>query len=211
MRPWDHGARRSHPEMVPHMRPTVCPSAPSPTRQPRGHMVPDEVFLTSTGQRHSLWRAVDQDGHGRDILVQRRRDKDAAKRVFRQLLTGCHYIPRVIITDTLQSDSAAKREVLPSMEHRQHRYWNTRAEHSHHPPPPTRTAHAGVEVARAGPAFPGRRWSDCPTCPAATSSRVRSGLPAREAAKMRHLAGHHAPPQGSIRVMTEAVVYLPAR
>ena len=134
MRPWDHGARRSHPEMVPHMRPTVCPSAPSPTRQPRGHMVPDEVFLTSTGQRHSLWRAVDQDGHGRDILVQRRRDKDAAKRVFRQLLTGCHYIPRVIITDTLQSDSAAKREVLPSMEHRQHRYWNTRAEHSHHPP-----------------------------------------------------------------------------
>jgi putative transposase len=37
----------------------------------------DEVFLTINGQRHYLWRAVDQDGTGLDILVQRRRDKKA--------------------------------------------------------------------------------------------------------------------------------------
>jgi putative transposase len=29
----------------------------------------DEVFLTINGERHDLWRAVDQDGHILDILV----------------------------------------------------------------------------------------------------------------------------------------------
>jgi hypothetical protein len=33
-----------------------------------------EVFLTARGTRHYLWRAVDQDGHVLDILVQRRPD-----------------------------------------------------------------------------------------------------------------------------------------
>jgi putative transposase len=33
----------------------------------------DEVFLTIHGERHYLWRAVDQDGHVLDILVQSRR------------------------------------------------------------------------------------------------------------------------------------------
>src|SRR5919108_1648897 len=39
----------------------------------------DEVFVTIGGQRHYLWRAVDQDGEILDILVQRRRNKHAAK------------------------------------------------------------------------------------------------------------------------------------
>jgi putative transposase len=80
-----------------------------------------------------LWRAVDQDGNVLDILVQPRRDKKAAKKFFRKLLKGCQYVPRVIITDQLKSYGAAKREVLPSVEHRQHRYLNNRAENSHQP------------------------------------------------------------------------------
>ncbi len=48
----------------------------------------DEVFVTIRGQRHYLWRAVDQDGDVIDILVQRRRDARAAKRFFRKLLKG---------------------------------------------------------------------------------------------------------------------------
>ena len=48
----------------------------------------DEVFLTINGERHYLWRAVDQDGHGLDILVQSRRNKKAAKKLFRKLLKG---------------------------------------------------------------------------------------------------------------------------
>jgi len=55
-----------------------------------------------------------------DILVQSRRTKKAAKRFFRKLLTGLHYVPRVIITDKLKSYGAAKREILPGVEHRQH-------------------------------------------------------------------------------------------
>jgi putative transposase len=93
----------------------------------------DEVFLTINGQHHYLWRAVDQDGHVLDILVQRRRDKHAATRFFRKLLKGLTYVPRVIITDQLKSYGAALREVLPSVEHRQHRYLNNRAENSHQP------------------------------------------------------------------------------
>ena len=70
-------------------------------------------------------------GNVLDILVQRRRDKNAAKTFFRKLLKGLRYVPRVIITDKLASYGAAKREVLPSVEHRQHRYLNNRAENSH--------------------------------------------------------------------------------
>jgi putative transposase len=91
------------------------------------------VFLTINGARHYLWRAVDQDGYVLDMLVQSHRNKKAAKRFFRKLLKGCQYVPRVIITDKLASYGAAKREVLPSVEHRQHRYLNNRAENSHQP------------------------------------------------------------------------------
>src|SRR5262245_57881888 len=41
--------------------------------------------------------------------------------------------PRVIITDKLKSYGAAKQDMLPSVEHRQHRYLNNRAENSHQP------------------------------------------------------------------------------
>jgi putative transposase len=76
---------------------------------------------------------VDQDGNILDILVQRRRDQRAAKKFFRKLLKGLAYVPRVLITDKLKSYGAAKREMLPSVEHRQHKYLNNRAETSHQP------------------------------------------------------------------------------
>src|SRR5215207_7295859 len=93
----------------------------------------DEVVLPIKGERHYLWRAVDQDGTVLDILVQRRRNKRAAKKFFRKLLKGLTYVPRVIVTDKLKSYEAAKREILPGVEHRQHRYLNNRAENSHQP------------------------------------------------------------------------------
>jgi putative transposase len=93
----------------------------------------DEVFLTIRGERHYLWRAVDQDGNVLDILVQSRRNTKAAKRFFRKLLKGLHYVPRVIITDKLKSYGAAKRDILPGVEHRQHKGLNNRAENSHQP------------------------------------------------------------------------------
>jgi putative transposase len=93
----------------------------------------DEVFLTINGKRHYLGRAVDQDGNVLDILVQCRRDKHAAKKFFRKLLKGLRYVLRVIITDKFKSYGAAKREILPGVEQRQHRYVNNRAENSHQP------------------------------------------------------------------------------
>ena len=90
----------------------------------------DEVCLTINGKRHDLWRAVDQDDNGLDILVQSRRNKKAAKKCFRKLLQGLPYVPRVIITEKLTSDGAAKRESLPGVEPGQSRSLNNRCEHS---------------------------------------------------------------------------------
>jgi putative transposase len=95
----------------------------------------DEVFLPIQGERHYLWRAVDQDGHGLDLLRQRRREKNAAKKFFRRLLKGGQYVPRVMVTAQLKSYGAAKRAILPSVAHRQHRALNNRAANS---PQPTR-------------------------------------------------------------------------
>ena len=76
---------------------------------------------------------MDQEGNVLDILVQRQRDKRAAKQFFRTLLKGFTSVPRVIVTDKLQSYGAAKREIFPGEEHRQHRSLNTRAENPHQP------------------------------------------------------------------------------
>jgi putative transposase len=93
----------------------------------------DEGFLTINGERHDLWRAVDQDENVLDILVQSRRNKKAAKKFFRKRLKGLTYVPRVIITAKLNSYGAAKREILPGVGPRQRRYLNNRAENAHQP------------------------------------------------------------------------------
>ena len=93
----------------------------------------DEVAIRIAGEKHWLWRAVDQDGLVLDILVQSRRDKRAAKRLLRKLLKRQCRAPRVMITDKLASYGAAKGEVMPSVENRKHKGLNNRAENSHQP------------------------------------------------------------------------------
>jgi putative transposase len=93
----------------------------------------DEVVISIAGQKHWLWRAVDQHGAVLDILVQSRRNAKAAKRLLRKLLKKQGIAPRVMITDKLASYAAAKREVMPGVEHRQHKGLNNRAENSHQP------------------------------------------------------------------------------
>jgi putative transposase len=92
----------------------------------------DEVFIKIRGKTHYLWRAVDQDGNVLDILVTSRRDTQAATRFFRKLLKDLEYVPRVLITDKLRSYGAARRRVLRSVEHRQSKYLNNRAENVRH-------------------------------------------------------------------------------
>ncbi|EJC71641.1 transposase [Rhizobium leguminosarum bv. trifolii WSM2012] len=93
----------------------------------------DEVVIPIAGKKHWLWRAVDQDGFVLDVLVQNRRNTKAAKRLMRKLLKGQGRSPRVMITDKLRSYGAAKRDIMPGVEHRSHKGLNNRAENSHQP------------------------------------------------------------------------------
>ncbi len=93
----------------------------------------DEVFVTIQGQRQYLWRAVDQDGDVIDILVQRRRNQQAAERFFRRLLKAQGCEPRWLVTDKLRSYDAAHRTIMPTVHHINDVYANNRAEVSHEP------------------------------------------------------------------------------
>ncbi len=93
----------------------------------------DELFIRIRGERYYLWRAVDQDGQVLDILVQKRRNTNAANRFFRKLLKGLEYVPNQLVTDKLRSYSAAHRTTLPSVQHCTTQYANNRAEVSHQP------------------------------------------------------------------------------
>ncbi len=93
----------------------------------------DELFVRIQGRQQFLWRAVDEDGDVLDILVQSRRNRQAAKRFFRKLLNRQGREPRRLITDKLRSYSAARRAVMPSVVHITDPYANNRAEGSHQP------------------------------------------------------------------------------
>ncbi|AYG62283.1 IS6 family transposase [Rhizobium jaguaris] len=93
----------------------------------------DEVVIMIAGKKHWLWRAVDQEGFVLDVLVQSRRNAKAAKHLMRKLMKGQGRSPRVMITDKLRSYNAAKREIMPGVEHRSHKGLNNRAEDSHQP------------------------------------------------------------------------------
>ena len=102
----------------------------------------DEVQLKINGRKHWLWRAVDQDGIVLDILVQERRNQEAAEAFLRCLVEGNGYEPRVVITDKLASYPPAVRCVLPGVEHRRHKGLTNRAENSHRP---TRRRERGLQ------------------------------------------------------------------
>jgi putative transposase len=102
-----------------------------PAARPTWHL--DEVFIRIQKKTYYLWRAVDQDGMVLDILVQERRNQEAAERFLRRVVAGEPSEPRVVMTDKLASYAPAIRKVLPRAEHRQHKGLNNRAENSHQP------------------------------------------------------------------------------
>jgi putative transposase len=97
----------------------------------KGHI--DEVVVAINGEKHWLWRAVDQEGFLLDALVQSRRDRRAAERLLRKLIHKQARAPRVLITDKLRSYSAACTDMGLALDHRQHKGLNNRAENSHQP------------------------------------------------------------------------------
>lgn len=103
----------------------------TPSRKDIWHL--DEMVVTIDGRKHWLWRAVDQDGYVLDEIVQARRDTKAAKRLLIRLLKKQGLAPKRIVTDKLRSYAAAKRDVMPAVEHRSHKGLNNRAENFHLP------------------------------------------------------------------------------
>ena len=93
----------------------------------------DEVFVKIKGRKFWLWRAVDQNGIVLDEILQRRRDKKAAKRLLYRLMKKQGRTPKRFITDKLRSYGAAKREIASGVEHRSYKGLNNRAENSHLP------------------------------------------------------------------------------
>jgi len=102
-----------------------------PSRRDIWHL--DEVVVTISGQKHWLWRAVDQDGYVLDEVLQTRRNTTAAKRLLTRLVRKQGCPPRRMITDKLGPYAAARRQVMPEVEHRSHKGLNNRAENSHLP------------------------------------------------------------------------------
>jgi putative transposase len=103
------------------------------TPSPRDVWHLDEVVVTISGQQHWLWRAVDQVGYVLEEIVQTRRTTKAAKRLLTRLLKKQGCPPKRMITDKLGSYAAARRQVMPEVEHRSHKGLNNRAENSHLP------------------------------------------------------------------------------
>ena len=92
------------------------------------------------GRRHDRWREALSLARGRPgpawcstSWSRAGATSKAAKRLLRKLLKKQCRAPRVMITDKLASYGAAKREIMPGVEHRQHKGLNNRAENSHQP------------------------------------------------------------------------------
>jgi putative transposase len=79
----------------------------------------DEMVVRIGGEPMYLWCAVDHEGEILDMLVQRGRDKRAALKLMRKLLTRQGFVPTVIVTDQLRSYASALRTLRLSSRHEQ--------------------------------------------------------------------------------------------
>ncbi len=102
-----------------------------PRPSSRWHL--DEMVVLIGSKRMYLWRAVDDEGEVLDVLVQRRRDKRAARKLMRKLLKKQGFAPTVVVTDKLRSYSSAFRDIGLSARHERGLKKNNRAENSHLP------------------------------------------------------------------------------
>ena len=103
-----------------------------PSPSPRWHL--DEVVCSIGGKRMFLWRAVDDEGEVLDVVVQRRRDTEAALVLLKRLLRNQPVEPERIVTDGLRSYPAALEALGLRHLHSPGRLReNNRAENSHLP------------------------------------------------------------------------------
>ena len=65
-------------------------------------IIQDNLYLKIDGRMVYLWRAVDAEGEVLDVLVQAKRNKRAALKLMRKLLTKCSFVPDKLVTDDLR-------------------------------------------------------------------------------------------------------------
>jgi transposase-like protein len=118
---------------VNHLGPMVA--ADLRKRRPKPHRAwhLDEVYLKIAGRMVYLWRAVDAEGEVLDVLVQSKRNKQAALKLMRKLLKKYGFVPDRLITDDLRSYGAAAHDLGIERRHERGRWKNNRAENSHQP------------------------------------------------------------------------------
>jgi transposase, IS6 family len=97
-----------------------------------------QTYVRVGGEWRYLYRAVDGTGQTIDFLLSAKRDKQAAKRFFRQALgRASNRNPRTVVTDRLKSYPGALREMKRDGElwrftqHRRGRWRNNRIEQDH--------------------------------------------------------------------------------
>jgi putative transposase len=99
---------------------------------PTGRWHLDEMVVKIGGKRMHLWRAVDDEGEVLDVLVQKRRNKEAALNLLRKLLRNQGIHPETITTDKLASYRAAAKILGLTSRHRPGGMReNNRVENSH--------------------------------------------------------------------------------
>jgi IS6 family transposase len=104
----------------------------------RGPWHVDETYVRVSGAWRSLDRAVDGTGQTIDFRLSAKRDKQAARRCFRQALARDNTRhPRTVVTDRLTSYPGALRAMKRASElwrftrHRRGRWLNNRVEQDH--------------------------------------------------------------------------------
>ena len=78
---------------------------------PSGRWHLDEMVVKIRGCHMYLWRAVDDEGEVLDMIVQHRRDTEAAVKLLKRLLCSQRMTPEVIVTDGLKSYVSALGEL----------------------------------------------------------------------------------------------------
>ena len=101
-----------------------------PSASGRWHL--DEMVVKIGGKRMWIWRAVDDEGEVLDMLVQKRRNTNAALKLLRKLLKNQALHPGTLTTDWLPSNRAACRKLGCGARRRPGRIpENNRAENAH--------------------------------------------------------------------------------
>jgi len=91
----------------------------------------DETYVKISGQRHYVYRAIDQFGQVIDVYVSRRRDMKAAQRFFERAIGTTKIAPAEVTTDQAPVYPTLLEDLLPAARHRTDRYANNRVECDH--------------------------------------------------------------------------------